>query len=577
MASTAEQMRLTGLARHLVKSGMLDEERTNAALAASRKAKQHFVSYLVRQEILEPGPLAKAIAEEFSLPLLDLDAVQMDLEAARAAGEASIREHHAIPFFSRGKRLYVAVSDPTNFQGLDEIKFNTGFNVEPIICEEDKLARHLDTVAQAIDTSLNALDEDSELDDLTDVSLEAEDETEGPAPTVQEADTDDAPVVRFIRKIMLDAVRRGASDIHFEPYEKSYRVRMRVDGVLQQVSNPPAALSEKLSARLKVLSRLDVAERRKPQDGRTKLKISGSRAMDFRVSTIPTAWGEKVVLRLLDPASASLGVEALGFEPFQKALFLSALERPNGMILVTGPTGSGKTITLYTAVQTLNIPERNISTAEDPVEIQLHGINQLNVNPRIGLTFADALRAFLRQDPDVILVGEIRDLETAEIAVKAAQTGHLVLSTLHTNDAPKTLTRLRDIGLPLYSIASSVHLIIAQRLVRTLCQHCRKSLDIPRETLEKEGYTAEELDAGFKIYGPKGCPQCNNGYRGRTGIFEVMPITDEMEHAFMRGADDTEIAGLARADGVWDMRRTGLAKVKAGITSLDEIHRVTTD
>ncbi|MGH8270868.1 MAG: type IV-A pilus assembly ATPase PilB [Gammaproteobacteria bacterium] len=577
MASTAEQMRLTGLARHLVKSGMLDEERTNAALAASRKAKQHFVSYLVRQEILEPGPLAKAIAEEFSLPLLDLDAVQMDLEAARAAGEASIREHHAIPFFSRGKRLYVAVSDPTNFQGLDEIKFNTGFNVEPIICEEDKLARHLDAVAQAIDTSLNALDEDSELDDLADVSLEAEDETEGPAPTVQEADTDDAPVVRFIRKIMLDAVRRGASDIHFEPFEKSYRVRMRVDGMLQQVSNPPAALSEKLSARLKVLSRLDVAERRKPQDGRTKLKISGSRAMDFRVSTIPTAWGEKVVLRLLDPASAGLGVEALGFEPFQKALFLSALERPNGMILVTGPTGSGKTITLYTAVQTLNVPERNISTAEDPVEIQLHGINQLNVNPRIGLSFADALRAFLRQDPDVILVGEIRDLETAEIAVKAAQTGHLVLSTLHTNDAPKTLTRLRDIGLPLYSIASSVHLIIAQRLVRTLCQHCRKPLDIPRETLEKEGYTAEELDTGFKIYGPKGCPQCNNGYRGRTGIFEVMPITDEMEHAFMRGADDTEIAALARADGVWDMRRTGLAKVKAGITSLDEIHRVTTD
>ncbi len=577
MASTAEQMRLTGLARHLVKSGMLDEEQTNAALSASRKARQHFVSYLVREEIVAPGPLARAIAEEFSLPLLDLDAVQIDLDAARAAGEASIRTHHAIPFFRRGKRLYVAVSDPTDFQGLDEIKFNTGFNVEPIICEEDKLARHLDLIAQAIDTSMNALDEDSELDDLADVTLEAEDEETGAAPVSQAPDNDDAPVVRFIRKIMLDAVHRGASDIHFEPFEKSYRVRMRVDGVLQQVANPPAALSEKLSARLKVLSRLDVAERRKPQDGRTKLKISGGRTMDFRVSTIPTAWGEKVVLRLLDPASAGLGVEALGFEPFQKELFLSALDRPNGMILVTGPTGSGKTITLYTAVQTLNVPERNISTAEDPVEIQLYGINQLNVNPRIGLNFADALRAFLRQDPDVILVGEIRDLETAEIAVKAAQTGHLVLSTLHTNDAPKTLTRLRDIGLPLYSIASSVHLIIAQRLVRTLCQHCRKPLDIPREALEKEGYTAEELDAGFKIYGPKGCSQCNNGYRGRTGIFEVMPVTEEMEQAFMRGADDVEIAGIARAAGVWDMRRTGLAKAKAGITSLDEIHRVTID
>lgn len=576
MASTAEQTRLTGLARHLVRTGMLDEEQTNAALTASRKAKQHFVSYLVREQIVAPAPLARAIAEEFCLPLVDLDAVQIDLEAARAAGEATIRAHHTIPFFRRGKRLYVAVSDPTNFQGLDEIKFNTGFNVEPVICEEDKLARHLDTVAQAIDVTLSALEEDAELENLAEISLEAEEDASA-TTTPQEPDIDDAPVVRFIHKIMLDAIRRGASDIHFEPFEKSHRVRMRVDGMLQQVASPPAALSEKICARLKVISRLDVAERRKPQDGRTKLKISGRRAIDFRVSTIPTAWGEKVVLRLLDPANAELGIEALGFEPFQKELFLSALKRPHGMILVTGPTGSGKTITLYTAVQILNAPERNISTAEDPIEIQLHGINQLNVNPRIGLTFADALRAFLRQDPDVILVGEIRDLETAEIAVKAAQTGHLVLSTLHTNNAPKTLTRLRDIGLPLYSIASSVHLIIAQRLVRTLCQYCRRPLDIPREALEKEGYTAEELEEGFKVYGPRGCAQCSNGYRGRTGIFEVMPITEEMEQAFMRGADDAEIAGIARAAGIWDMRHTGLTKVKAGITSLDEIHRVTTD
>ncbi|MGH8275026.1 MAG: type IV-A pilus assembly ATPase PilB [Gammaproteobacteria bacterium] len=576
MASVVESERLNALARQMVRGGLLDAEQANNAMHESRKADMPFATYIVKHGLVAATPLAQSIASEFCLPLIDLDAVTIDIEAARAASESLIHAHRAIPFFRRGKRLYVAVSDPTNFQGLDEIKFNTGLVVEPIICEEDKLARHLEAVSQRLDTSLVDLTADADLDDLSGVSLKPGEETEAQEEAIG-SDSDDAPVVRFIKKMMLDAVRRGASDIHFEPYEKSYRVRMRIDGLLQEVSHPPAALAEKLSARLKVIARLDVAERRKPQDGRTKMKISRNRAMDFRVSTIPTVGGEKVVLRLLDPANAELGVSALGFEPFQRELFLNALKRPNGMFLVTSPTGSGKTITLYTAVQALNEAERNISTAEDPIEIQLEGVNQLNVNPRIGLSFADALRAFLRQDPDVILVGEIRDLETAEIAVKAAQTGHLVLSTLHTNDAPKTLTRLRDIGLPLYSIASSVELIIAQRLVRTLCRHCRKPLKIPREALEKEGFTAEELDAGVRIYGPDGCAQCNNGYKGRTGIFEVMPVTEEMEQAIMSGADEIELARLARTAGVWDMRRTGLAKVKAGITSLDEIHRVTTN
>jgi type IV pilus assembly protein PilB len=558
----------------LVQRELIEQEAAGTAEAESRAAGLQLVTYIVQHELVESGQLAWAIARNFSLPLIDLDAVNVDVDAARKAGENAIRRHRIVPFFRRGKRLYVAVSNPTNFQGLDEVKFNTGLSVEPVICEEDKLARHLEKVIQALDTSLGDLDKDS--DDLDDL-VEEDDKSGGGAEANEEQVDNDDAVVRFIRKSMLDAVRRGASDIHFEPYEKNYRVRMRIDGLLKEISRPPAALAEKIAARLKVVSELNVAERRRPQDGRTKLKISRNRSMDFRVSTMPTAWGEKVVLRLLDPASASLGVEALGFEPSQKELFLKALDRPNGMILVTGPTGSGKTITLYTAMQKLNKPERNISTAEDPVEIRLDGLNQLNVNPTIDLTFANALRAFLRQDPDVILVGEIRDLETAEIAVKASQTGHLVLSTLHTNDAPKTLTRLRDIGLPVYAIASSVELIIAQRLVRRLCENCRKPLDIPREALKKEGFTDEELDAGIRIYGPQGCAHCNNGYKGRTGIFQVMPITEDMEQAIMSGADDLEIARIARGAGVEDMRRAGLTKVKAGITSLDEIHRVTTD
>ncbi len=571
MATPAEQTPLSGLARHLINRGMLDAGQARVAQAGARKSKQQLVSYLVKQGMVDAQALARAIGEEFSVPIVNLDALQVDLDLARSIGEPLIRNHRVIPFFKRGKRLYIATSDPTSNQALDEIKFNTGQIVESVLCEDDKLDRHLENLLQSIDTSLGDLSDDEDFDGMELESEETEESSAADASAV-----DDAPVVQYVNKILLQAIRSGASDIHFEPYEKYYRVRLRIDGVLQEINRPPIHLKEKLAAVLKVKSRLDVAERRKPQDGRTKLKMSKNRAMDFRVSTIPTAWGEKIVLRLLDPASASLGVEALGFDKRQHEAFSHALAQPNGMILVTGPTGSGKTVTLYTAVQILNTPELNISTAEDPIEIQLPGINQLEVNPKIDLTFAGALRAFLRQDPDVILVGEIRDYETAEIAVKAAQTGHLVLSTLHTNDAPKTLTRLRDIGLPPYSIASSVNLIIAQRLVRKLCKSCRKPLDIPAEALIEEGFTEAEIGEGLTIYGPKGCPQCTNGYKGRVGIFEVMPMTDAMQQAILSDAADEEIARLARSEGIQDMRRSGLDKIKAGETSLEEVRRVTT-
>lgn len=570
MATTAEPTALSGLARHLVTRGILDTDQARIAQGGARKNRQQLVSYIVQQGMVNAQVLARAIGEEFSVPVVSLDSLHIDLDVARSVGEQTIRTHRVIPFFKRGKRLYIATSDPTNGQTLDELKFKTGLIVEPVICEDNRLDRRLEAILQSIDTSLGSLDEDDDFDGMMEVEKNEES---------SEADTsavDDAPVVQYVNKILLQAIRSGASDIHFEPYEKFYRVRMRIDGVLREINRPPIHLKEKLAAVLKVKSRLDVAERRKPQDGRTKLRMSKNRAMDFRVSTIPTAWGEKIVMRLLDPASASLGVEALGFDEKQHEAFSEALAQPNGMILVTGPTGSGKTVTLYTAVQILNTPEINISTAEDPIEIQLPGINQLEVNPKIDLTFAGALRAFLRQDPDVILVGEIRDYETAEIGVKAAQTGHLVLSTLHTNDAPKTLTRLRDIGLPPYSIASSVNLIIAQRLVRRLCGNCKKPLDIPPEALLKEGFTEEEISEGMTICGPQECPQCTNGYKGRVGIFEVMPMTDAMQRAILTDAGDDEIARLARSEGIQDMRRSGLDKIKAGYTSLSEVRRVTT-
>ncbi|MGH8426771.1 MAG: type IV-A pilus assembly ATPase PilB [Gammaproteobacteria bacterium] len=578
MAVAIEKIPLSGLARYLVAGGILGENQAESAQAEAYRRDLPFISYLIHEEMIGPQALARGLAEKFGAALIDLDAVNIDIELAQLVGERIIRTHRILPFFHRGQHLYVAVSDPTRPQGLDEIRFTTGFMVEPIVCEEDKLERHITQALEKLDTSLSGLEEAAELEDVRGGELAIESESGGESDPTLDGTTvgnDDAPIVRFVHKLMLLAIQRGASDIHFEPYEQFFRVRMRVDGILHEITRPSAALGPRLAARLKVIAGLDIAERRLPQDGRIKLKYSQNRAMDFRVSSIPAAWGEKVVLRLLDPSSADHGVDALGFENFQREMFLKALKRSHGMILVTGPTGSGKTLTLYTAVQTLNKEDINICTAEDPIEIRLTGINQVQVRPRINLNFANALRAFLRQDPDVILVGEIRDLETAEIAIKAAQTGHLVLSTVHTNNAPKTLTRLRDIGLPPYSIASSVHLIIAQRLLRILCQTCRKPLDIPPETLAAEGFSEEEIRAGVQVYGAVGCHQCTGGYRGRTGVFEMMPVTEEMGYAMMSGGNDADIARLANKDGMWSLRRSGLAKVKAGITTLDEVYRVT--
>jgi type IV pilus assembly protein PilB len=465
------------------------------------------------------------------------------------------------------------VADPTNLHGIDEIKFQSGMSVEAIVVEDDKLQALLDKTLEQADNQMPTLGDDEGID-LENLEVTGGEEE---LDNVSTNDVEDAPIVRFVNKIMLDAIRRGASDIHFEPYEKIYRVRLRIDGVLKEVASPPVQLSQKMSARIKVMSRLDIAERRVPQDGRIKMKLSKTRAIDFRVSTCPTLFGEKIVLRILDPSSAMLGIDALGYEAFQRDLYLKYLAKPQGMILVTGPTGSGKTVSLYTGLNILNKEDTNISTAEDPAEINLPGVNQVNVNPKVGLTFAAALRAFLRQDPDVVMVGEVRDLETAEIAIKAAQTGHLVLSTLHTNDAPQTLTRLVDMGVKPYAIATSVSLIIAQRLARRLCSACKQLADIPSEALLKEGYSEEEISAGLRIYKAKGCANCSDGYKGRLGIYQVMPVTDSIGRIIMGGGNAMEIGDESRRLGHWDLRRAGLEKVKAGLTSLEEVNSVTID
>ncbi|TLZ38489.1 MAG: type IV-A pilus assembly ATPase PilB, partial [Gammaproteobacteria bacterium] len=485
-----------------------------------------------------------------------------------------LAKHRVLPIFRRGKRLFLAVADPTNQHAIDEIKFQTSLAIEAVIVEDDKLQKAVDKAIEQVDNQMSALT------DAGDVDLESLEVTGGEEELddkVGRDDVEDAPIVRFVNKVMLDAIRRGASDIHFEPFEKLYRVRFRMDGVLKEIAQPPVVLAPKLSARLKVMSRLDIAERRVPQDGRIKMKLSKNRAIDFRVSTCPTLFGEKIVLRILDPAQAQLGIESLGYEPFQKELYLKYLAKPQGMILVTGPTGSGKTVSLYTGLAILNREDTNISTAEDPAEINLPGVNQVNVNPKVGLTFAAAMRAFLRQDPDVIMVGEIRDLETAEIAIKAAQTGHLVLSTLHTNDAPQTLTRMVDMGVKPYAIATSVSLIIAQRLARRLCSHCKQPLEIPREALLKEGFTQADLAAGMKIFAPKGCANCTDGYKGRVGIYQVLPVTEAIVRIILALGSAPEIGAQAAKEGVWDLRRAGLEKVKSGMTSLEEVNSVTVE
>ena len=570
---SAPRSGLQGLPQRLVADGLVSDAAMLDAVSVARERRVSIVSYLVEYNLADAREIAIAASLEFGAPLLDLDALQPDLEILRLVSEKIVRKHRVLPLVKRGKRLFLAISDPTNLHALDEVKFATGLSVEAVVVEEDKLDKLLARSLEQVDTSMPELaGDDFELD-----SLEVTSDEDGVDEGVERADVEDAPIVRFVNKVMLDAIKRGASDIHFEPYERSYRIRFRLDGVLKEVAAPPVQLAIKLAARLKVMSRLDIAERRVPQDGRIKMKISKNRAIDFRVSTCPTLFGEKVVMRILDSSSAMLGIDALGYEPFQKAHYLEALSRPHGMILVTGPTGSGKTVSLYTGLNILNTENSNISTAEDPVEIMLPGINQVNINPKVGLTFAGALRAFLRQDPDIIMVGEIRDIETAEIALKAAQTGHLVLSTLHTNDAPKTLTRLVDMGVKPYAIATSVSLIIAQRLARRLCNNCKTRVEVPEEALVREGFTPDEIATGIQIYGPVGCPQCTDGYKGRTGIYEVMPVSEEIGRIIMEGGNVMHIKEQAQRDGVWGLRRSGLKKVQDGLTSLDEINRVTVD
>ncbi len=573
-AVAAQRLALQGLPLRLIQDGLLDEKSMHAAMTAAKEANTNLVSHLVANNLANAREIAIAASQEFGVPLLDLDAIQPDLETVKLVSDKLLAKHRVLPLVKRGKRLFVAVSDPTNLHALDEIKFQTGLSIEAVVVEEDKLQRVGTKAMEQVDTQMPALaDDDLDLENL-DVSPGDED-LEGDA--VGRDDVEDAPIVRFVNKVLLDAIKKGASDIHFEPYEKSYRIRLRLDGYLKEIANPPVQLAVKLAARLKVMSRLDIAERRVPQDGRIKMRISKNRAIDFRVSTCPTLFGEKIVARILDPSSAMLGIDALGYDATQKELYMQALAQPHGMILVTGPTGSGKTVSLYTGLNILNKEDTNISTAEDPAEINLPGVNQVNVNPKVGLTFASALRAFLRQDPDVIMVGEIRDLETAEIAIKAAQTGHLVLSTLHTNDAPKTLTRLIDMGVKPYAIATSVSLIIAQRLARKLCNNCKAPIDMPAEALLKEGYTEDEIEAGIKIYKPVGCGSCTDGYKGRTGLYQVMPVTEDIQRIILQEGNAVDIAAQAAAEGIWDLRRSGLEKAKTGITSLDEVNQCTVE
>lgn len=560
---------LTGLARRLVNDNVLTEDKARSALTGSRQEGMPLVSFLVSKNMAPGRDVARVVAEEFGDPVLDLSAFNPELMVKDLVDHKLITKHRVLPLFRRGNRLFVAASDPTNLQALEDVRFNTGLNIETLVVEDDKLSQWIDAVVtEAEGGAFKDLDEN--LDDIDigggEVDAKQEDASAG---------SDDAPIVRFVNKLLLDAIKLGASDLHFEPYEKTYRVRFRQDGILREVAKPPAGSAGKIAARLKVMSQLDISERRVPQDGRIKLKISKTRGIDFRVNTCPTLFGEKIVLRILDAESAKMGIDALGYEDWQKKLYMDALEKPQGMILVTGPTGSGKTVSLYTGVNILNTPERNISTAEDPVEINLEGVNQVNVNTKTGMDFSAALKAFLRQDPDVILVGEIRDLETASIAVKAAQTGHLVLSTLHTNSAPETLTRLRNMGIPSFNIATSVILIIAQRLARRLCEHCKEVVDVPPQSLLELGFTEEDIATGFTVYGPKGCEKCNNGYKGRLGVYEVVKITDGIARIIMEEGNSIQIADQCRKEGFNDLTRSGLLKVMQGVTSLEEINRVT--
>jgi len=565
---------LGGLAQRLVQDGLLDDVAMHDAIGKAKEKRLSLVTHLVSSKVATARDIAISASNEFGVPLLDMDAIVPDLDVYRLVSDKLLQKHRVMPLMKRGKRLFLAVSDPTNLHALDEIRFQTSMSIEFVVVEDDKLQKAVD---KAVDQAESVMPKFSDDDiDLENLEVTGGDE-EAEAAALGRDDVEDAPIVRFVNKILLDAIKKGASDIHFEPYEKIFRIRTRLDGVLKEVALPPVQLAVKIVARLKVMARLDIAERRVPQDGRIKMRLSKNRAIDFRVSTCPTLFGEKVVTRILDPSSAMLGIDALGYEPFQRETYLKYLAKPQGMILVTGPTGSGKTVSLYTGLNILNTEDCNISTAEDPAEINLPGINQVNVNPKVGLTFAAALRAFLRQDPDVIMVGEIRDLETAEIAIKAAQTGHLVLSTLHTNDAPQTLTRLIDMGVKPYAIATSVSLIIAQRLARKLCTNCKQSIDIPPESLRKEGFQDADIASGFRIYRAVGCSQCTDGFKGRMGIYQVMPVTETIGRIIMEGGGAINISDQATKDGIWNLRRAGLEKVRSGLTSLEEVNNVTID
>ncbi len=572
MATLNQQTDIKGITRYLVNAGLID---MNIAIEAEENANKQgipLVSYIVNNDHLSARKIATLVHQEFGLPLLDLVALSPESFPLNIVDQELIEKHHLLPIFKRGNRLFLATSDPTNQEGLKEFQFHTGLSIETVLVEEDKLVAALEECSKSKEAAIGALLEEN----LENIDFEISDETT--SDDEDSLEVDEAPVVRYVNKILLDAINTGVSDIHFEPYEKSYRIRYRQDGMLYEKASPPINIANRLSSRLKVMARLNIAERRVPQDGRIKLKISKNQAIDFRVNTCPTVYGEKVVLRILDSSAAKVGIDALGFEEDQKEYFLKAISRPYGMILVTGPTGSGKTVSLYTALNILNKPEVNISTAEDPVEIQVDGINQVNINTATGLDFASALRAFLRQDPDIIMVGEIRDLETGEIAVKAAQTGHLVLSTLHTNDAPQTLTRLANMGIPPYNIASSVNLIMAQRLARRLCENCKAPEELPRTALLEEGFTETEVAGGLTIFKAVGCDRCTNGYKGRVGVFEILPVTEGIGQLIMEEGNAIQLKELALKEGYYyDLRTAGLKKVKDGITSLEEINRITKD
>ena len=559
-----------GLSTLFIRKGLLNEEQMANAITKSRQNKHALVSTLVQSKLISARAIAELCYEEYGTPLLDLNEFDLASIPEDFLNKKLIEKHRCLPLFKRGNRLYIGTSDPTNIAALEDFQFSAGLHAEAILVEEDKLAKALEKI---LEEDISGLDLGG-MDEAALAAIEITDtDRRNEEPTGESSD--DAPIVIYINKILTDAIRKGASDLHFEPYEKRYRIRFRIDGILHEVSEPPISLAGRLSARLKVMSKLDIAERRVPQDGRIKMKLSRTKSIDFRVSTLPTLWGEKIVMRILDSSSAQLGIEKLGYEPDQEKLYLEMLAKPQGMILVTGPTGSGKTVSLYTGLNILNTEERNISTAEDPVEINLEGVNQVHINLKAGLTFASALRSFLRQDPDVVMVGEIRDLETAEIAIKAAQTGHLVLSTLHTNSAAETLTRLINMGVPGYNIASSVNLIIAQRLARRLCPECKQAEVIPEHELLRLGFDQTQITQGFTTFKPVGCEHCSAGYKGRVGIYEVMKMSDEIARTIMEGGNSLQIASQAKAQGMRDLRQSGLLKVMHGVTSIAEVNRVT--